>query len=99
MKMKIFVTFFIFSLFLSSCLSTRFSTESKMKLKIHMSSDEIIKMFGKPEDISVSICGAKTGNTWTCTSWKYGDYSSGKASFTFYERDGKLYLNNYDVDR
>ena len=70
-----------------------------MKLKTHMSSDKIIEMFGEPEDVRLTTCGKTPSEKWSCTFWEYGDYSSGKASFTFYERDGKLYLNNYDIDR
>ena len=87
----------IIFLLLSSCLSTRFSTENIMKLKTHMSSDEIVKMFGEPEDVRSTICG-KT-EKWSCTFWEYGEYGSGRASFTFYKREGKLYLNSYDIDR
>ena len=79
------------------CLSIRFSTENIMKLKTHMSSDEIIKMFGEPR-YYITICGEKMAGK-VDTFWKYGDYSSGRASFTFYEKDGKLYLNDYDIDR
>ena len=99
-RLSTFIFYGIIFLFLSSCLSTRFSTENIMKLKTHMSSDEIIKMFGEPEGVRSSICGGKNGGEkWRCTFWKYGDYSSGRASFTFYEKEGKLYLNSYDIDR
>ena len=56
---------------LTSCLSTSnqfrtiFSTENIMKLKTHMSSDEIIEMFGEPEDVRSTTCG-KT-KKWSCT--------------------------------
>ncbi len=69
-----------------------------MKVKTHMSSDEIIKMFGQPEDVRSAICGGKT-EKWSCTFWEYGEYGSGNATFTFYDKDGKLYLNSYDIDR
>ena len=62
-----------------------------------MSSDEIIEMFGEPEDVRSTTCG-KT-KKWSCTFWKYGEYGSGRASFTFYKEGGKLYLNDYDIDR
>ena len=58
-----------------------------------------MKMFGEPEDIRVSNCGVNLGKPWKCTFWKYGDYSTGKASFTFYEENGKLFINSFDVDR
>ena len=65
-----------------------------------MSSDEIIKMFGEPEDVRSAVCGGKNASEkWSCTFWEYGEYGSGRASFTFYKREGKLYLNNYDIDR
>ena len=68
-----------------------------MKLKTHMPSAEIVKMFGQPEDVRSTVCG-KT-EKWNCTFWEYGEYGSGRASFTFYNKDGNLYLNSYDIDR
>lgn len=70
-----------------------------MKIKTHMPSAEIIKMFGEPEDIRTGTCGKAHGQAWSCTMWEYGEYGSGSASFTFYNKDGNLYLNSYDIDR
>ena len=67
-----------------------------MSIRIHMSSDEILEMFGPPDNITVSTCGTDIGEPWTCTTWNYGVYND--ASFTFYEKGGLLYLNSYDVD-
>lgn len=88
--------------FLSACstLPTSFSTENVMKVHNGMKSDEILKMFGEPKSVSQSICGSDTGNTWTCTTWKYGRYPFDRASFTFSGDDPKnLKLNDFSVDR
>ena len=63
------------SLALSSCstLPETFSTENVMKIHQGMSSDEILTLFGKPKNFSVSVCG-KSPNQWTCTTWEYGEF-------------------------
>ncbi len=88
--------------FLSACstLPTSFSTDNIMKVHQGMSSDEILKMFGKPKSVSQAVCGADTGHTWTCTTWEYGAFPYDRASFTFSGDDPKnLKLNNFKVDR
>lgn len=71
-------------------------------MKIHqgMSSDEIIKMFGTPKNVSQSVCGSNTGHPWTCTTWEYGQFPYDRASFTFSgDSPNELKLNNFDIDR
>lgn len=78
---------------------TAFTTENIMKLYVGMPSDDVIGLFGTPQDISVNSCG-KYPNQWTCTTWKYGEtLYSNRASFTFAGEHGELLLNNFDVDR
>jgi hypothetical protein len=88
--------------FLSACstLPTSFSTDNIMKVHQGMSSDEILKMFGKPKSVSQAVCGSDTGHAWTCTTWEYGAFPYDRASFTFSGDDPKnLKLNNFKVDR
>lgn len=103
--MKIFITLFI-SMFLISCtelgiksaLPDSFTTENIMKVHQGMSSTEILKLFGKPKNFDVSVCG-KSPNTWTCTTWEYGKFPYDRASFTFSGNHDDLKLNNFKVDR
>jgi hypothetical protein len=57
------------ALSLSGCvtLPTSFTTENVMNVHQGMGSDEILKMFGTPKNVSQAVCGASTGKPWTCT--------------------------------
>jgi hypothetical protein len=70
-------------------------------MKVHpgMSSRDILKMFGTPRNVSQEICGGATKTAWTCTTWNYGSWGEGWASFTFSgDTPDKLILNNFDID-
>ncbi len=90
----------LISLTLSSCstLPGTFSTENIMKIHQGMSSDEILTLFGKPKNFSVSVCG-KPPNQWTCTTWEYGEFPYDRASFTFSGKHDSLKLNDFNIDR
>jgi len=99
--MRIFTTlcFLCFiSISLSSCstLPTTFTTENIMKVHQGMSSNEILSFFGKPKNISVSVCGTPP-NQWTCTTWEYGEFPYDRASFTFSGEHDSLKLNNFKI--
>ena len=102
--MRIFTTLFILSLAplsLPSCKTfpaTTFTTENIMKVHVGMKSNEILAMFGQPQNISVSVCG-KPPNQWTCTDWEYKGLFDERASFTFAGNHDSLVLNNFNVDR
>ena len=96
-----FVSFIPLTLSSCSSLPEAFSTENLMKVHQGMSSDKVLKLFGKPKNFNVSVCG-KPPNQWTCTTWKYGghtEFSDDTASFTFSGKHGSLKLNNFDVDK
>ncbi len=90
----------LISLSLSSCsaLPMTFTTENIMKVHQGMSSDEILKMFGKPKNIAVRVCG-KPPNQWTCTTWEYGEPPYDHARFRFSGDHDSLKLNDFEVDR
>lgn len=94
-KSLLLVTFFLGC----SSLPRGFTTENIMKIKQGMSSEEIHKMFGDPKNISQSICGANTGKVWTCTTWEYGTFLHGNATFTFSGEPGSYILNNFEIER
>ena len=52
-----------------------------------MSAKEIVEMFGEPENIKTGTCGKAHGQAQSCTIWLYGEYGSGRTSFTFYEKN------------
>lgn len=64
-----------------------------------MSSDEIIKLYGKPRNIRTSTCGTKANKPWSCTIWEYGKFPYDHATFYFSGKHGSYILNNFDIDR
>ncbi len=80
-----------------TALPQSFTAENIMELKSHMSSETILNTFGTPVNVSSTMCGKE--EKWDCTTWTYGEYLYGYASFTFYQKDNKLYLNHFSVDR
>lgn len=84
----------------TSALPSSFTTENIMKVHQGIPSGEILKMFGTPKSVSQSVCGANAGQSWTCTTWEYGEFPYDRASFTFSgDTADKLILNNFKVDR
>jgi hypothetical protein len=79
--------------------TSRFTTESIMKVHQGMGSNKILEMFGAPKKVSQSVCGASVGKTWTCITWEYGEAPYDWAVFTFSGDAGSLILNNFNVHR
>ena len=78
---------------------TSFTTQNVTNVHQGLGSDEILKMFGTPKNVRQDVCGASTGESWSCTTWEYGEFPNDRASFTFAEDGGTLILNNFDVQR
>ena len=83
----------------TSALPASFTTENILKVHQGMSSDEILKLFGKPKSVNSSICGGLRGKSWQCTTWKYGKFPNDNASFTFSGTHGSYKLNDFDINR
>ena len=80
-------------------LPTAFTTETVLRVRQGIGSEEILRLFGLPGSVRQAVCGTATGSPWTCTTWEYGEFPYDRASFTFASRDGFLVLNNFDVQR
>ena len=80
-------------------LPPSFTTENVLKVQQGISSEAIVRMFGVPNSVRQAVCGSATGSPWTCTTWEYGEFPYGRASFTFASNDGFLVLNNFEVKR
>lgn len=87
------------SAFSTSALPASFTTENILKVHQGMSSEEIMKLFGEPKSVRSAVCGGLTGQSWSCTTWKYGDPPYDNASFTFSGDHGSYRLNSFDIDR
>ena len=82
-------------LLLNSCYASKFTSDNAMKLKVGMTSTEVVEIFGKPMKTSAMTCGSATDNPWSCIIWYYGEY---RPSFTFAQGpDGVLYLNSWNM--
>ena len=78
---------------LSSCYASKFTSDNVLKLRVGMTSNEVIEIFGKPIKTEATTCGSATGKPWGCIFWYYGDYVP---YFVFsQEADGVLYLNSW----
>lgn len=84
---------------LSACAT--FTDEKVMKIQVGMNSDEIIKMFGKPDSVSTTVCGTSTPDPWKCTTWSYyNDWTYKTSTLTFKGHSpDPLLLNNFDINR
>jgi hypothetical protein len=82
----------------TSAFPATFTTEKIMKVHQGMGSKQILALFGEPKNISAAICGMPP-QQWTCTTWEYGEFPYGHASFTFSGNAGALKLNNFNIDR
>lgn len=91
----------LLSLVVSCAITSAFNEENIDKLKIGMTSTEVREIFGAPNEVSVSTCGAATaGGAWTCETWKYRSSSSYKTNnFVFSVDKGTKLLNSWDVKR
>lgn len=99
MKKIFYITALVLTL--QGCASlSGFTQENIDRLRVGMLSTEIREMFGTPDRVSSGVCGASTGKTWTCETWKYKQYGSYRTNdFTFSVRDEVKLLNNWDVSR
>lgn len=83
-----------------STLPDSFTSDNIMKIHQGMSSEQIVKLFGKPKNISQNVCGSNTKKTWTCTTWEYGKFPYDRANFTFMgDSPDSLILNNFDIQK
>ncbi len=80
-------------------LGSEFTTQHVMNVHQGLGSDEILKMFGTPKNVRQDVCGASTGESWSCTTWEYGEFPNDRASFTFDSDSAALILNNFEVQR
>ena len=81
-------------------LPKTFTSENILTTHMGMKSDDVLKMYGEPKNISQSVCGnEKNGGRWNCTTWEYGKSPYDNSSFTFSEKDGVLLVNSFDIER
>lgn len=92
---KIFILL-LMPLLLSACSGVQsnpqngFTTENIMKIKRGMSSDEILGLFGEPNNVRVTEYD---------TTWEYGDYPIYRASFEFSGEHDSLKLDSFNIKR
>jgi hypothetical protein len=99
-KTNILIKISIISLLLlSSCYSlqpipaSKFTPDNALKLKVGMTSTEVIAIFGKPMKTSATTCGSATDKPWSCIIWHYGEFTP---MLTFEQGpDDVLYLNSW----
>jgi hypothetical protein len=102
-KPAILATTAMVSVALTGCDTTQqmalsLNPENVMKIHVGMPSNKILEMFGTPNSVRQSVCGASVGKPWTCTTWGYGEIPEW-ASFTFSGDSGSLVLNDFNIRR
>lgn len=84
----------------NNSLPSTFSDVNILTTHIGMKSEDVLKRYGEPRNISQSICGGSTpGGSWTCTTWEYGKFPYAHAKFTFAEDKESLVINDFDIER
>lgn len=83
----------------TSALPASFTTKNILMVHQGMSSDQVLALFGEPKSVKSAVCGGLYGDTWKCTTWKYGDFPYDRAEFTFSGEYGSYRLNNFDIHR
>lgn len=81
-------------LLLSSCYPLKFTSDNVLKLRVGMTSNEVIEIFEKPMKTKATTCGSATDNPWGCIIWYYGEY---EPYFVFSEIGGVLFLNSWET--
>ena len=81
-------------------LPAGFNDDNVLATYMGMTSDEVLKMYGNPKSVKKSVCGSQTpGGQWNCTTWEYGKFPYDRASFTFYDENGTMKINSFDIER
>ena len=88
--------------------NTTFTSTNVMKLRIGMTTTEVVALFGAPDRIERSTCGGKTpSGPWPCIMWEYDveqSYDGGLATMktntvTFDANFDPPKLNNWTIER
>jgi len=85
--------------------NTRFSSVNVLTLKVGMSQEEVIKMFGPPTRVRNGTCGGATkGGEWDCTTWEYdvevSDSDLTKTNILVFNSSvTPMLLNNWTINR
>ena len=80
-----------------SYLPETFNTTNIMAVHPGMTSTQLLKLFGTPNNVSERVCG--NTHKWKCTTWEYGKFPYDRASFTFNGSSTTLTLNDFDIAR
>lgn len=79
--------------------ATQFTEASIESLRIGMPSTEIKEMFGSPNRVRSSVCGASTPKgAWVCETWTY-ETMRGTNNFTFSVKPEGRFLNDWTVNK
>lgn len=84
-----------------------FTADRVLALKIGMTTDEVVAVFGRPDRTRVMTCGSQTPSPWQCLIWEYdmGPHPRGRYQsisntnrLTFSVDGNAPRLNNWDID-
>ena len=84
-----------------------FTGDRVLGLKVGMTTDSIVSLFGRPDRTQVMTCGSQTPSPWQCLIWEYDmgphprgryQYSSNTNRLTFSAEFSPPRLNNWTID-
>ena len=76
--------------------ATVFSRENIVKLRVGMTSEEVVQIFGLPLKTEADVCGETTASPWTCITWWYNSKSLAQSTRMVFEvHNETLYLNRW----
>ncbi len=61
-----------------------FTADRVLGLKVGMSTDSVISLFGRPDRTEVMTCGSQTPSPWQCLIWEYdmGSHPRGRYQYS-----------------
>jgi len=84
-----------------------FTADRVLALKVGMSADSIVSLFGPPDRTRALTCGTKTASPWPCLIWEYdmgpdpkysNPYITKTNSLTFSTESAPARLNDWTID-
>ena len=88
-------------------LHPAFTADRVLGLKVGMTSDSVVSLFGRPDRTQVMTCGTQTPKPWQCLIWEYDmgknsrgryQYSSNTNRLTFSVEFSPPRLNSWTID-
>ena len=84
-----------------------FTSDRVLGLRVGLTTDEVIALFGQPDRTEATTCGSQSGSPWQCLIWEWDLGPNKKGRHEYSSNINRLYfsmdlspprLNNWSVD-